>query len=351
MTEPTGISPDKPRPTIRDVAREAGVSVGTVSAVINGRGNVAETTRRHVNRLIQELGFEPNSAARSLKRGRISSIGFVVPDLQNPFFAAVAEGVQRALSAHDILLTLCITWSQTEREEYYAGILRSQRMGGVIYLSGSGLPSPSLLKLAQAGKVVFVDENLPGMTVPFVNSDNRAGAREVATHVLEAGHRRIAIIGGPERLWTSEQRLAGFREAIAATGMNPDSVPVIVGDYDEPSGYAGAARFLSSPPERRPTAILCANDMMAMGVMRYCAEHGIAIPDELSVTGFDDIPGTGFLHPPLTTVVQPAVQMGKAATQLLLSRIGVNQTPPDSTWFPTTVTLRKSVRQLGDRDA
>lgn len=165
------------RPTIRDVAREAGVSIGTVSAVINQRGLVAEDTKRHVLRFIAELGFEPNNAARNLKRSRISSIGFVVPDLGNPFFASIAEGIQRGIADNDILLMLCITWSKTEREEYFASILRTQRLDGVIYLSGTGLPSSSLLELAKVGSVVFVDEVLPGLDVPFVGSNNLAGAR------------------------------------------------------------------------------------------------------------------------------------------------------------------------------
>lgn len=339
-------APRNGRPTIRDVAREAGVSIGTVSAVINNREQVAEETKRHVLRLIAELGFEPNNAARSLKHGRISSIGFVVPDLQNPFFAAVAEGVQRGIGNNDVLLVLCATWSKTEREEYFARILRTQRLGGVIYLTGTGLPSPSLLDLAKAGLVVLVDEILPGMDVPFVTSNNLAGARSIARHVLEAGHRRLGIVGGPPRLWTSEQRLAGFRESIAAAGLDPDAVPYIAGDYSERSGYVAASQLLSGPRESRPTAILSANDLIAMGVMRYCRESGIAIPGQLSITGFDDIPAAEFLLPSLSTVAQPGLEMGRAAAELLLYRRGVRSEPPTTTHFQTSVRIRNSVARI-----
>jgi DNA-binding LacI/PurR family transcriptional regulator len=331
------------RPTIRDVAREAKVSVGTVSAVINDRGNVAEETRRHVRRLIAELGFEPNNTARSLASGRISSIGFIVPDLGNPFFASVVEGIQRGIGENDILLMLCITWSKMEREEYFARILRTQRLDGVIYLSGSGLPSPSLLELAKTGSVVFVDEILPGLDVPFVSSDNLAGARSIARHVLDCGHRRIAIIGGPPRLWTSEQRLAGFRESLASAGLDPDAAPYIAGDYTEKSGYVAASRLLAGNAADRPTAILCANDLMAIGVMRFCRESGIAIPGRVSITGFDDIAGAEFLLPSLSTVAQPGQEMGKAAAELLLHRTGVSAAPPVATRFSTTVRIRNSV--------
>ena len=338
--------PSKKRPTIRDVAREAGVSIGTVSAVINNRAQVAEETKRHVLRLIAELGFEPNNAARSLKRGRISSIGFVVPDLQNPFFAAVAEGVQRGIGNNDILLVLCSTWSRTEREEYFASILRTQRLGGVIYLTGSGLPSPSLLELAKAGLVVFVDEILPGLDAPFVSSGNLAGARAITRYVLDAGHRRLAIVGGPPRLWTSEQRLAGFRESIAAAGLDPDVTRYIAGDYGERSGYNAAGQLLSGSRDDWPTAILCANDLMAIGVMRYCLESGISVPERLSVTGFDDIPSAALLQPALSTVAQPGLEMGRAAAELLLHRTGIRKEPPAASHFQTTVHVRNSVATI-----
>ena len=334
------------RPTIRDVAREAGVSIGTVSAVINDRGQVARDTRRHVLRCIADLGFEPNNAARSLKRGRISSIGFIVPDLKNPFFAAIAEGIQSALGNDDILLILCITGSSTEREEYYARTLRTQRLDGVIYLSGSGLPSPSLIELARAGAVVFVDEALAGIDTPFVGCNNLSGARLIARHVIDCGHRRIAIIGGPPRLWTSEQRLAGFRESLAGAGLNPDQMPYVAGDYGERSGYEAAMKLLGVPRQDWPTAILCANDLMAIGVMRYCRERSIAIPDVLSISGFDDIAGSELLLPALSTVAQPSHEMGHAAAELLLQRIGVRDEAPTPTNFPVSLKWRDSVATI-----
>lgn len=331
------------RPTIRDVAREAGVSIGTVSAVINDRGHVARDTRRHVLRCIADLGFEPNNSARSLKRGRISSIGFIVPDLKNPFFAAIAEGIQSAIGDDDILLMLCITGSNMEREEYYARTLRTQRLDGVIYLSGTGLPSPSLIELARAGVVVFVDEVLAGVDIPFVGCNNLAGARQIARHVIDCGHRRIAIVGGPPRLWTSEQRLAGFRESIAASGLNPDATRFMPGDYGEQSGYDAARELLGGPTSARPTAILCANDLMAMGVMRYCREQHITIPEQLSISGFDDISGSELLLPALSTVAQPSQDMGKAAAELLLYRTGVRSAAPVATSFPVSLKLRDSI--------
>jgi DNA-binding LacI/PurR family transcriptional regulator len=330
------------RPTIRDVARLAGVSIGTVSSVLNDSDSVAPATRRHVETCMTELGYEPNNAARTLKRGRISAIGFIAPDISNPYFAMVAEGIQAAIDDADILLVLCGTRAAVEREEYFARVLRHQRLDGVIYLSGSGLPSPSLIELARKGRVVFVDEQLPGMDVPHVVAANRAGARAVANAVIEAGHRRIAIIGGPRRLWTAEQRLAGYREALAAAGLDPDAVPVVVGDYGERSGYNAASELLAG--RRRPTALLCANDLMAIGALRRARELKLSVPRDLSLTGFDDIPAAALLDPPLTTVVQPGHEMGRAAAELLLHRIGARaDAPPARKAFPTTLRLRGSV--------
>ncbi|NDL64042.1 LacI family DNA-binding transcriptional regulator [Acerihabitans arboris] len=332
------------RPTIRDVARLAKVSIGTVSAVINNSGRpVAADTREHVLRCIAELNFEPNNAARSLKHQRISSIGFIVPDLGNAFFADVAEGIQGVLDNVDCLLVLCMTWSDTQREEYYAQVLRTQRLNGVIYLSGTGLPSPSLISLAKQGSVVFVDECLPGIDVPFISSQNLIGARTLAQYVLGQGHRRLAIVGGPRGLWTSEQRQAGFREAFAGANIVPDSVPVFRGDYTEASGRRAAGEIIGLSPIERPTAVLCANDLMAIGFIRRCRELDIAVPEQISVTGFDDIPEARLLSPELTTVRQPGNDMGRAAAALLLQRIGALAEQPGQCDFPTELCIRHSV--------
>ncbi len=330
------------RPTIRDVARLASVSIGTVSAVINNSARpMAADTRDRVLRCIAELNFEPNNAARSLKYQRVSSIGFIVPNLGNAFFVDVAQGIQSVLDNVDCLLVLCMTWADTEREEYYAHVLRTQRLNGVIYLSGTGLPSPSLIGLAQKGAVVFVDECLPGIDVPFISSQNLIGARTLAQYVLDQNHRKLAVVSGPRGLWTSGQRQAGFREAFAGAGIPPDSVPVIGGDYTEEAGRRAADHILSMAA--RPTAVLCANDLMAIGFIRRCLALQVRVPEEISVTGFDDIPEARLLSPELTTVRQPGWEMGRAAATLLLQRIGAVTSGPAQCEFPTGLCIRQSV--------
>ncbi|MBS0967355.1 LacI family DNA-binding transcriptional regulator [Nissabacter archeti] len=338
---------DTPRPTIRDVARRAEVSIGTVSAVINNSGRpVAARTRERVLQAIADLGFEPSNAARSLKSRRISSIGFIVPDLGNAFFADVAEGIQLVLDQSDFLLVLCLTWSDTAREEHYAQVLRTQRLDGVIYLSGTGRPSPSLQALASRGAMVFVDECLPGIEAPFISAQNRQGAAAIARHVLACGHRKLLLLGGPPGLWTSEQRLAGYHDACREQGLDPAHLPLIEGDYTERSGEHAAQQILAQPRVQWPTAVLCANDLMAIGLIRACQQQGIAVPEVLSVTGFDDISAAARISPPLTTVRQPGHEMGAAAAHLLLHRLGYLAEPPVQEAFPATVMLRGSVREM-----
>jgi LacI family transcriptional regulator len=327
--------------TIKDVASRARVSVGTVSAVLNGASTVAVPTRQRVLNSIEELSYRPNSMARSLRHPQALSVGLIVPNLQNPFFSSVAEGVQRTAEANDILLVLCMTWARAEREQYYAQTLQTARLNGVIYLSGSGIPSPNLLSLAKSRQIVFVDESLPGVDIPFVSAQNRIGARELAKHVLSFGHRHVGIIGGPPRLWTSEQRLAGYREALASERLDPDGAPFVSGDYDEASGYE-LARQLLHGSDNPVTAILCANDLMAIGALRFCRETGIRVPADVSIVGFDNIPTSGLLDPGLTTVAQPGEEMGRAAAQLLLHQIKGLDRPP-VTEFGTSLCLRNSV--------
>jgi DNA-binding LacI/PurR family transcriptional regulator len=331
------------RPTIKDVARHAGVSVSTVSYALNDSGPVAPDKRARVLAAVQQLGYAPNQSARSLKRRRVSSIGLIVPDLRNEFFALVAEGVVEEAQRHDVTVVLCSTDATAEREVYYAKLLRTQRLDGVIYLSGTGVSPGALAELAAGRSVVFVDERLLGIDVPFVGSENRRGAREVAAHVLETGHERVAFVSGPPALWTSEQRLAGYREAVAAAGREPDAAPVVVGDYRRPSGYAAAQRLLEVPAARRPTAILCANDLMAIGVMEYCRDHGLEVPRHVSITGFDDVPLAALLSVPLTTVRQPAGEMGQRAAQLLLAHVAGAAAVEPADLLPTVLQLRASV--------
>jgi DNA-binding LacI/PurR family transcriptional regulator len=334
------------RPTIRDVARVAGVAVSTVSYVINRSGQVSAETRLRVNSAINALRYEPNLLARNLKAGRAGSIGLIAPDLRNPYFAAVASGVQEIAQSRDMLLVLCTTQSAQHWENYYSQVLRARRLDGLIFLSGSGMLTPSLMELIQNDSVVLVDERLPGLDVPSVVSTNRRGARAVADHVLKLGHRRVGIIAGPPSLWTAGQRMAGYRESLAAAGIEPDSVPAVAGNYHQESGYAAARILLGVPSDERPTAIICANDLMAIGAMVFCREVGLQIPRDLSIVGFDDIPLASLVQPGLTSVDQCGEILGRSACRLLLRMIAPpnpDDQGPIETDHPTKLIIRGSV--------
>ncbi|UGS35942.1 HTH-type transcriptional repressor CytR [Capillimicrobium parvum] len=326
---------------MKDVARHAGVSISTVSYVLNDSGPVAPDRRARVLDAVRVLDYAPNESARRLKRRSASTVGLVVPDLANQFFALVAEGVAAAASARDVLVVLCAP-EATEQPSHHAGLLRSQRVDGVICLSGTGTTAGSLLDLARIGPVVLVDEQIPGFDMPAVISDGRRGAREIGRHVLQHGHSRLAVIGGPTQLWTSGQRLAGYREALAAAGRDPDDVPVYVGDYRQRSGTELAKAALAGPPDIRPTALLCANDLMAIGALEYCRSVGLRVPEDVSIVGFDDLPMAALLTPRLTTVRQPAREMGHRAASLLFELLGDKPNGAGDGMFPVELQIRDS---------
>jgi LacI family transcriptional regulator len=327
---------------MKDVARQAGVSLSTVSYVVNDRGLVAPERRARVLEACRLLNYTPNGAARKLRGRFASTIGLVVPDLANQFFAFLAEGVERAASERDVLVVLCAPEAAGMSDSVNARLLRSQRLDGVVYLAGESAPALSLMELIRLGPVVLVDEQIPGFELPSVVSDNRRGAREIAQHVIEQGHERAAIIGGPSALWTAQQRLAGYREAFAAAGRDPDEVPVLVGDYHQSSGTELAKQLLSRDRHRRPTALVCANDLMAVGALEYARSVGLRVPEDFSLVGFDDLPFSALLQPRLTTVRQPARDMGYRAATMLLDLIDKDE-PGEPESFPVTVQLRDSV--------
>jgi DNA-binding LacI/PurR family transcriptional regulator len=310
---------------MKDVAEHARVSVSTVSYVLNNSGPVGSDRRERVLDAVRVLEYSPNESARSLKRRSASTIGLVVPELTNQFFAQIAEGAQKAAAARDVLVVLCVPDATDRPESEHARLLRGQRLDGVVYLSGTGSMPTSILELSRSGPLVLVDEQIPGFDLPSVVCDSRKGAREVARHVLQQGHRRVAVIGGPSALWTAQQRLAGYREAVAGAGLDPDELPVYVGDYRQASGTALAAQALAAPD--RPTALLCANDLMAIGALEHCKAVGIRVPEDLSIVGFDDLPISALITPRLTTVRQPAHEMGFRAVTALFDLI---EDRPDS---------------------
>ena len=284
------------RATIKDVAEHAGVSVSTVSYVLNDSGPVGADRRGRILDAVRLLEYSPNQSARSLKRHTVSTIGMVVPELSNSFFAMVVEGVERAATEQDVLVVLVVPEATAAGEERRTRLMRSQRVDGVIYLTGTGYIPGSVYELARSGPVVLIDEQIAGMDLPAVVCDSRRGGREIASHVLAQGHRDVAVIGGPPALWTAGQRLAGYREAFASAGA-----------------------------------------------VEHCREEGIRVPEDLSIVGFDDLPVAAMLTPRLTTVRQPAHDIGYRAASLLFD-IFEDRAPQTAVEvLPVTLQARESV--------
>jgi LacI family transcriptional regulator len=308
-----------PRPTIYDVARLAGVSTATVSRALNGTGQIAPATRAAIQAAVDQLGYHPNTVARSLVTKSTQTIAVLLPDITNPFYAALVGGVQqRALeSGHTMLL--CTTEGDPEREEQYLTLLRAKQVDGVL-VDGLVLPSERITRFVRDGlPIVCLDRDIDSTLVPLVQVDNRLGARLATAHLLDLGHIRIAHVAGAPELRISEERVEGYREAHAAVGIQPYPGLVAVGGFTEEGGYEAALSLLDGP---ELTAVFAANDLSAIGVLGALAERGLRVPDDVSVVGFDDLRLSRFTTPPLTTVHQPAREIAERATELLLRLAG-----------------------------
>jgi LacI family transcriptional regulator len=335
---------DARRTTIRDVAAVAGVSASTVSAVLNRSVPTSEDVQRRVIEAVRELGYEPDHNARNLARQRAQAIGLVIPDTENAFFALLAGGLDAAVRGEGFSVLLHTARYEDSREHDLLRLARSRRLDGVVYIAGATIATVALNELGRSAPVVVVDERTSGLSVPFVGVENRRGARSAAEAALELGHRRFGMITGPIALWTAEQRLAGYREGLARGGVDPDDVPSFTGDYRVESGIAGARQLLSGPPERRPTALLVSNDLMAVGCLRWCFSAGIPVPRGVSIVGFDDIPLARHFVPALTTVRQPAGDIGATAGRLLLQLLGGERPEPVSE-LATKIIERESLAE------
>ena len=309
--------PRQQRQTIRDIAALAGVSIATVSRVLNERDDVSDETRALVRRIVRERGYRANRSARGLSRGQTGLVGVLVPLVHPAYFSGILAGAAEALYERDLRLVLSPTLHEHDREVSLVDRIAHGLTDGALLV----LPEESseeLQRLLDEGyRFVVVDplEQLPER-VPSVSAAHASGADQAARHLLGLGHRRIAAITGPSGWVATEDRLRGFRAALAATGIMPDPQLEAAADF-EIEGGAAAARTLLDLPEP-PTAIFAFNDNMAVGAMQAARERGVRVPEELSIVGFDDTEQATIVTPTLTTVRQPLAEMGRMAVSLLM---------------------------------
>jgi LacI family transcriptional regulator len=305
------------RLTIRQVAGLAGVSTATVSRVINGRGEVSDETREAVMRVVREYGYSTNRSARGLSAGRTGLIGVTLPVLHHSYFSVILAGAGEALYDHDMRMVLCPTHHEHDREATLLERLMRGTTDGAILI----LPEESSEELAalhaDGYRFVIVDPHRPpDETVPTVSAAHSSGAGEAVEHLLSLGHRRIGAITGPRGWIATEERLRGYRSALAAAGVLPDPALEVESDWLTDGGrkVAPALFELSDPP----TAIFAFNDMLAIGAAQAARDRGLRIPQDVSIVGFDDTFEASIVTPELTTVRQPLAEMGRMAVALLV---------------------------------
>ncbi|MGQ9489678.1 MAG: LacI family DNA-binding transcriptional regulator [Anaerolineae bacterium] len=307
--------------TIQQVAERAGVSVSTVSHVINGTRYVSPELTERVRAAMAELRFQPNALARSLRRKETLTLGMIVPDNANPFFAMLAYAVENACYQRGYSLILTNSGGDLARELANINVLLGKQVDGLI-LAAVGLGSRDLEQVLRAAPAVVVDRNLPGVEVDTLLVDNLGGGRQATRYLIELGHRRIGCITGPSTTTPSAERVTGYRAALAEAGIPVDENLIARGDFQFAGGYAGAQALLAlSEP---PTAIFACNDLMAMGAIAAAAANGLRVPADLSIIGFDNSTLAAYTTPALTTVAQPIAEIGRLATEMVIQR---SQTP------------------------
>ncbi len=327
-------------PTILDVARRARVAPITVSRVVNRSGYCSSATRARVEAAIAALGYVPNTLARSLRSRRTHTLALVLTDITNPFFTVVARGVEDLAAEAGYTLIVCNTDESEEKEQRYVQMLLQKQVDGLILVPARGQVESVRQVGAQNTPLVLLDRRLAGVKVDTVRCDSVNGAWKLTGHLLDAGHRRIAILSGPKGVSTADDRVKGFSQAMAEAGLSGIQI-VKTGNFTCESGAEMTKQLLTLQP--RPTAIFATNNFLAIGALRALRAEKIKVPQQMSVVSFDDLPANLLVEPFLTVASQPAYEMGRTATQLLLDRIkNRNTLPPREIILPPQILIRHS---------
>jgi LacI family transcriptional regulator len=329
------------RSTMRDVAASAGVSMTAVSRWLNGSIVLPESTADRIRRAITQLGFEPNLHARRLSLGRTDTIALVVPDIADPFFAALAGAVEMAAEAHGLGLVLCSTLNRVEREIDYLNRLRRNHIDGLIFATNHA--DDGRLKTAIEGQsgVVLLDEDVEGVEAPRVFCDNLAGGRVATDRLIAHGHRRIGFIGGAAGVLSAIERSSGFVDALGRCGSAPDPALMHFSSYTAGHGHAAMSAMLGLA--RPPTAVFASSDQIAIGALQALSEHRLCVPRDMSLVAYDDVAPFDLFQPAITAVRQPVAEMGRRGVELLVERLSDPTATPPTERLPIEFMQRASV--------
>ncbi len=333
----------KSRPSLIDVAKRAKVAVSTVSRTISGKGAIGQETQEAVRRAMRELGYQPNRVAQRLRSPANAGglIGLIIPNIQNPFFADLARGVEDAAYAQGHAVFLCNYDEDPEKQQLYLEILQGESVAGII-IPPLNEEDPEIERLVRAGlPIVCVDRSLKNCSIDKVEVDNRRGAFEAVRHLIDKGHRQIGIITGPMHSSTGRDRLAGYRDAHAAAGISIDDELICYGEFKEDCGRRFASQLLDL--RKPPTALFTCSNLTTIGALHVVAERKLRIPDQLALIGFDDMLLADVYTPPLTMVSQPSYDVGRCAAELLFKRIQNSKQSPTNILLSPKLIIRKSV--------
>ncbi|PLV58293.1 LacI family DNA-binding transcriptional regulator [Thermotoga sp. KOL6] len=325
--------------TIRDIAREAGVSPSTVSRVINNSAPVSDELRERVLSTIEKLGYNPNPIAQSLRRGFTNTIGFVIPDITNPFFSLIVKGAEDFLKRKKVFLMICSSNHSVEEEEKLLQMLITRKVDGLLFI-GAGSHNNVIKNSLNKTKIVFVDRLYEGCEAPYVVSDNYNGMKNLINYLINIGHRSFVFLNGEKNTYSAKERLKGFLDALKE--RNVKEYEVYFGQFTYESGFSLAKKL-----RKIPDAIVCGNDLMAYGAIDALEEKGYSIPDDVSVTGFDDLPFSKHYKPSLTTVRQPFYEMGREAAKIIFHLINGKMKRKTGVVLETKLVIRETTKQRG----
>ncbi len=337
------------RPSIKDIARLAGVSPSTVSRALAHSSRVSLQTRERIQAIASELGYTPSLAARSLVMGSTPIIGVVSPTLSDPYIASVMKGLEEASNAAGYQRLVASTQGDPAREIAVVQMLMGHNVAGLIILSSRANGDYRALIDRLDIPIVFVNSLHTGDQVFNVATDNEYGGWLAVSHLLAQGHRRIAYLAGPNRGRSQTARAAGYRRALEDMGLNYDADLVIAGDGSISAGRRALHWWLNQPQAQRPTAIFCYNDLSALGLLSEAYQQGVSIPEQLSVVGFDNVEVAEISIPPLTTVEQRTGELGRLAVSALLT--AMENKPVTDIFLRGELIVRASVKKLGPEQA
>jgi LacI family transcriptional regulator len=332
--------------TIKDVARRANVSIATVSRVINNKSDgVSDETRKEVLKVASDLGYYPNRVARGLVTNKTNILGLILPDITNPFFPSIVRGVEDTANKYGYNIILCNTDNSSEKEKTYIKILKENKVDGIICTSVAGSNDDSF-KLSPNDKIPFVwlDRNLRETKAPMVYTDGVYGMCQIVDYIIKQGHKKIAYISGPKLNFSAEQRFKGYLKAINEAEIDVNNDLIKEGNYQIQDGNKCMMDIIESGEEF--TAVVCANDLMAIGAIEALKSRGIRIPYDVSVTGYDDITISSITYPKLTTVAQPIYEMGCLAVDLLIKLIGGETIEKKEVVLKPELVIRESVGRV-----